>query len=565
MFPLPDPDNRDNQTASDSSRKRPSEASQETSSSTKRHRPHYPSTIPSRFWDNLSKVALTRNALRELDRRQEKRQIASPSADQERPRVSRLTRSTRRSLARQEYRTQSADQLLGQFSPACLKEIRRFSSHGGPDLSDLIGVCFPGSCCPAPPQAVDDMSSSQTSHVARKRSVWKSRPSPYSSRSTRRTTLTSARTKSTGPYDRAFQQHLIDHHVLPDGYEYPNGQLPPEPENMAEIRQALARRRASLSPSRFTDEDFRRFKRQQRTAQGETEVVSDVVPIIEGAQDRRNVARDNAFRNLEHLTDDTLVPGNPDLYYGARPEQLNPGIRSALSGQIVPTAQEELPIAPNFFLQVKGPGATADVAPRQVCYDGALGARGIQSLQSYGEAEKLYDNKAYALTCYYMAGILGIHTSHPIPPSHPGGQPGFVTTEVKQYLLTADVESFRQGAAAYRNGIDWAKSQRDEAIDRANERANQAVQADEGASQLPGPPPDVDVKQSFTSQVSATNTTADGLTGLSMPASQGLSSYEPHVFADEPSTEFPSPNALAHGHTMDSPRLLSQGKVPQAV
>ncbi|KAL7817659.1 hypothetical protein V8C44DRAFT_369030, partial [Trichoderma aethiopicum] len=344
----------------------------------------------------------------------------------------------------------------------------------------------------------------------------------------------------TSPYDRAFQQHLIDHHVLPDGYEYPDGQLPPEPENMDEIRQALAQRRASLSPSRFSDEDFRRFKREHRTAQGESEVVADVVPIIEGTQDKKNAARDNAFKNLEYLTDDSLVPGNPDLYYGARPEQLNPNVRSALSGYIVPTVQQDYPIAPNFFLQVKGPAATAEVAPRQVCYDGALGARGIQSLQSYGEAEMLYDNKAYALTCYYMGGILGIYTSHPIPPSHPGGQPGFVTTEVKQYLLTADVENFRQGAAAYRNGIDWAKRQRDEAISRANERANQevqAVQADEVASPLPGPLPDVDVKLNCTSQLSASNTTVDGLTSLLMPASQGLSSCEYDIFADEPSRD----------------------------
>ncbi|KAL7810163.1 hypothetical protein V8C26DRAFT_438128, partial [Trichoderma gracile] len=546
---------RDDQRAPNPSRKRPSEASQETLSSSKRHRPHYPSIIPSRFWDNLSRVPLTRSALRELNRREEERQI---NADEEQPRFQRIIRTTRSSLSQENYHQQSADQILHQFSPARLKKVRRFSSHGGPDLRDLVGY-------PAPPQALDDMNSSQASPVTRKESVRRSRPSPYPSRSTRKTTLTSARTKSTSPYDRAFQQHLIDHHVLPDGYEYPNGQLPPEPENMAEIRQALARRRASLSPSRFTDGDFRRFKRQHRTAQGEPEAVSDVVPIIEGVQDRRNAARDNAFRNLEFLTDDTLVPGKPDLYYGARPEQLNPDIRSALSGQIVPTAQEELPIAPNFFLEVKGPGANAEVAPRQVCYDGALGARGIQSLQSYGEAEKLYDNKAYALTCYYMGGILGIYTSHPFPPSHPGGQPGFVTTEVKQYLLTADAENFRQGAAAYRNGIDWAKRQRDEAINRANARANRAAQMNEEASQLPGPSPDVDVKLNFASEISINNTAADGVTNVPMPASRSLSSYEPDIFADEPSTDLPPPNALAHSHTVESPSLLSQENVIQAV
>jgi hypothetical protein len=46
------------------------------------------------------------------------------------------------------------------------------------------------------------------------------------------TTPNTTSTRSTGPYDRAFQQHLIDHDILPDGYEYPDGRMPPEPENM---------------------------------------------------------------------------------------------------------------------------------------------------------------------------------------------------------------------------------------------------------------------------------------------------------------------------------------------
>ncbi|KAH0492598.1 hypothetical protein TgHK011_007545 [Trichoderma gracile] len=519
MVSLPDPDDRDNQRACNSSRKRPSKASQETLSSSKRHRPHYPSTIPSRFWDKLSKVPLTRNALRELNWREEKRQIAPHNADQEQPPVQRLIQTTRSSLAQENHHQQSADQILDQLSPARLKKVRRFSSHGGPDLRDLIGPdesCDKETICTAE-QAI---------------------------------TIYVKEHKENHTHVGSYQKHRS---------------LPPEPKNLTEIRQALAQRRASLSPSRFTDDDFRRFKRQHRTAQGEPEVISDVVPVIEGVQDKRNAAGDNAFWNLEYLTDDTLVPGKPDLYYGARPEQLNPDIRSALSGQIVPTAQEELPIAPNFFLEIKGPGANAEVAPRQVCYDGALGARGIQSLQSYGEAEKLYDNKAYALTCYYMGGILGIYTSHPIPPSHPGGQPGFVTTEVKQYLLTADAENFRQGSAAYRNGIDWAKRQRDEAINRANEKAHRAAQMDEEASQSPGPSPDVDVKLNFASEISISNTAADGVTNVPMPASRSLSPYEPDIFADEPSTDLPPPNALAHSHTVESPSLLSQEKVIQTV
>ncbi len=34
------------------------------------------------------------------------------------------------------------------------------------------------------------------------------------------------------------------------------------------------------------------------------------------------------------------------------------------------------------------------------------------------------------------------------------------------------IDTFRQGATAYRNARDWTKEQRDEAFKRANERAN---------------------------------------------------------------------------------------------
>jgi hypothetical protein len=42
--------------------------------------------------------------------------------------------------------------------------------------------------------------------------------------------------------------------------------------------------------------------------------------------------------------------------------------------------QLDLPIAPSFFVTVKGPDGSAAVAKRQASYDGALGVRGTHSL-----------------------------------------------------------------------------------------------------------------------------------------------------------------------------------------
>ncbi|KAH7009488.1 hypothetical protein EDB80DRAFT_838185 [Ilyonectria destructans] len=79
----------------------------------------------------------------------------------------------------------------------------------------------------------------------------------------------------------------------------------------------------------------------------------------------------------------------------------------------------------------------------------------------------------------------------PIQPSTPGGPPGYVMTQIDTWSLTGYSESFRKGAAAYRNGRDWAKEKRDEAIERANKMAREEVD---------------DLGLSFASEASAANT-----------------------------------------------------------
>lgn len=173
-------------------------------------------------------------------------------------------------------------------------------------------------------------------------------------------------------------------------FEYPDGRIPPKPSNWSDIKERLARPRASLSPSKFTEEAHGKFIRADANAFKEKQVTKSVISVIEGDNgDVRCVSGGVPFRNLDPLTDGTLVPGNPDRYYGARPEQLNREIRSELNGQIVPSTQHDLPILPNFLLAAKGPDGSLAVAGRQASYDGALGARAMHSLQTYGQENNL--------------------------------------------------------------------------------------------------------------------------------------------------------------------------------
>jgi hypothetical protein len=198
-----------------------------------------------------------------------------------------------------------------------------------------------------------------------------------------------------------------------------------------------------------------------------------VIAIIEGnITGYRCVSGNIPFTILDYLTDGILVPGNPDLYYGARLEQLNQQVCGEPTGQIVPSTQLDLPILPNFFLTAKGPDGSIGVAGRQASYGGALGARGMHSLQSHGRDEPTYDNNAYTITSIYHGGTLKMYTIHPAQPNGPGSRPEYYMTQINGWSMTGNAESFRQGVTAFRNAGDWAKEQRDKAIEQANERVN---------------------------------------------------------------------------------------------
>jgi hypothetical protein len=306
-----------------------------------------------------------------------------------------------------------------------------------------------------------------------------------SSAATRSTLLTAdtPRTKSTGPYDRQFQQVLIDNGIYPHGYRYSDGTVPPKPDNWDQFDQMLAQPRPSLSPSRFGDAEFDDFVQADADAGKEQQVCESVLPYIEGrVADGRCRSGGVPFNNLEDLTDRPLTQGKPDVYYGARPEQLDRGVRDALSRHIIPSTQDDLPVAPNFFLEVKGPDGSLAVAGRQACYNGALGARGMHSLQSHGQAEAAYDSNAYTITNIYHGGTLKMYTSHIEPPRTAGGSPETYMNQINTYGMTGSADAFRAGAAAYRNARDYAKTERDSAIVQANERLAQ-LQAETAADE----------------------------------------------------------------------------------
>ncbi|RKU46610.1 hypothetical protein DL546_006794 [Coniochaeta pulveracea] len=340
---------------------------------------------PPEFWDRLSKISLTHRALEEHDRRVSLRHP---------PRA--FTTAT------------------------TVGDLARFARHGGPDLSDLRGCPQPPVNCP--PTA---MSASQSPRSRRTKSTAQSSTLPTS------TTTKTTKTKRSTPYDRDFDLHLTDHRVHP----VYSSQEP----DLTEVMAAVAIPRPSLSPSKFSDGAFRTFRESNARAKDEDDVLANVVPTILGpGQTAHPSARNTVFGNLEPLTDGTIAPAKPDIYYGTYPEELSRPVRDELAHHIIPSTMQDKPLAPNFFIEAKGPDGSAAVATRQARYDGAIGSRAIHSLQHYGNEAPDFDGRPYTYTSTYHDGLLKLYAHHVTAPTSGEGESEYHMTQVDTWGLTGN-------------------------------------------------------------------------------------------------------------------------------
>jgi hypothetical protein len=294
--------------------------------------------------------------------------------------------------------------------------------------------------------------------------------------STKPTSL-SSKAKRSSAYDKDFEQNLVDHNIYPEGYEHTDDRSTPEPNNLDDIVQVLSDPRASLSPSRFPTSAFKNFKQANSRVISEGKVMADILPIIRGNADISNEGN-LPFTNLDSITDGTTVDAVPDMYDGSYPKDIDKVVRRGLEKMIIPTSHGRAPVAPNYFVEAKAPRGGADVAKRQACLDGAVGARAMHCLQGYSEDEPVYDGNARTFSSTYHAGTgtLQLYAHHVTGPTADGQRPEYHMTQLKAYALTSDREAFVQGATAFRNARDLARQQRETLIQAANARASQAQQ-----------------------------------------------------------------------------------------
>ena len=312
--------------------------------------------------------------------------------------------------------------------------------------------------------------------MPRKRALTSSQPQLTKSSSRTSVTEDPPKTVRSSAYDDNFEQYLIDNGIYPVDYDYGDSSTYPEPANLVEITAAMGAPRASLSPSRVTNEQFRSFRLKNKTA-SEGTVMRTIIPMITGDKDIPNEGH-LPFTNLLSMTEEATVKPVPDFFDRADPRDLYKILRDHgdLNNKIVPTKHAAVPIAPNFSLEAKAAKGGIDVARRQAMADGAYEARGMHSLQNHGLDEPVYDGNAYSYSATYQAGNLRIYSHHPTAPTIRGGRPSYHMTQLRGYDLTDSRDAYRAGVAAVRNLRELAKGQRDLHVREANTRVTRSSQ-----------------------------------------------------------------------------------------
>jgi hypothetical protein len=168
---------------------------------------------------------------------------------------------------------------------------------------------------------------------------------------------------------------------------------------------------------------------------------------------------------------DNIPAAQPDLYCGEYPhESLHRSVREALVKHIDPSALEEMPIIPNFFLECQDSAFPERDVKTRAQHHGAVGSRAIHSLQNYGNEELEYDNQPYTFSVTYHEGNLMLYAHHVTKPYCEGELPAYHMNQIHAIHMTASRESFIEGITAFRNARDEAQKHRDRFIAAANRK-----------------------------------------------------------------------------------------------
>lgn len=270
-------------------------------------------------------------------------------------------------------------------------------------------------------------------------------------------------------FHAAFGQHLSDYgvHLVRDSRR---------PANLDEMKAALAAPLSSASSSDFSPDAYEAFARRNSECKDDESTRVRVIPNITGLIHLYQPTCDNTyFGDLKNLTDGTIPPARPDIYFGSYSETVHNVVRQRLERQIIPCTMGDRPLVPNFSLTFTGTDGPGLVAVRLARYAGAIGARAMHALQNFGVDEPVYDGNAYAFSSAYHDGELAVYAHHLTAPTTPGGRPQYHMNRLSTCLMASEFGPFKEGITAFRNAADLAKVCRERFVTAANRTARRLL------------------------------------------------------------------------------------------
>lgn len=269
-------------------------------------------------------------------------------------------------------------------------------------------------------------------------------------------------------FNFSFERDLIRHGIIPEGHKSLTGSATTKPSNLEEIVHIMRQEQPSILTYLLSSDAYERFQKfNQLSMHKDTENL--VISLITTDIDRECYSRSIRFSSLDPLIYGDFPKAEPDLSFGFRPESLHIDILGKLSGFIEPSNKELCPIVPICFLELESNTRNPQYLNRQAYYSGALGARGLLRLQSYGRPEFLSDGNAYTFTSTLFAGILRIFAIHPTNSGDTSNTEYHINL-LGAWILTNSLENFQAGITSFLNIRNWAYCKGLEFIEAANER-----------------------------------------------------------------------------------------------
>ncbi|POS84440.1 hypothetical protein EPUL_003672 [Erysiphe pulchra] len=369
-------------------------------------------------------IELTRKALKELDR------------------INRLHRKLNQVSKPQ---SPSHPQLHTPNIQEHLEDISQIARSGGFDLTNLRGYLEPGQDL-MEPSALSPTNDESASRL-------------------RPTGTSTTKTKNSGPRHSNFRSIMIANGIYPENYCFPDtGDFAPSPKNSEEIKERSERRRPSLSIEKFTDEDYKAFKVVVKNSNNENDLMECIIPIIEGTYEKNGRSCCNRpFINFKLIAPDTVC-GTPDKCHGEAPAKADLMVRNELGNLILPSTKKDMPMAPNFFLEMKGPDGKSSVADLQALHTGALGERGQMALWGWRREGLCLDDKAHTITVTYVNGTLQFFSIHAGRFQNKNDQLEYYMCLIDTIAISGNIKDFRKGVSMYRNLRDFLCRRAEEGV-----------------------------------------------------------------------------------------------------